>query len=79
MLLHTRTGLRNTTNCMVGSYTENYPNHGNSQNRGVVACSSMDACSGQYGNKILEFKFLWLVWSAKFVLAVDVTIYLECY
>ena len=73
LLLHACTGLHNTTNCMVGGYTENYPNHGNSQNRGV------GACLGQYGNKTLGFKLLRLVWSAKFVLAVDVTIYLECY
>ena len=33
---------------MVGGYTENYPNHRNSQNRGVGACLDMGACSGLY-------------------------------
>ena len=42
--MHTIT---HTTNCMpVGGYTENYPNHRNSQNRGVGACSGMGAAHG---------------------------------
>ena len=40
---------------MVGSYTENYPNHRNSQNRGLGACSGMGACSGLYGMMDVEF------------------------